>query len=129
MPDMNQDFAWGHYSKVLGKAFRSNGPQKAAFEMARTGVEGGLNAVLRKFAEVQAHEYAENEIGARISRFWEGLSADEKPRVMDEYLAEYGRLLPSDLTEHGARRVKISFLKVLAEHPRMMQRLGQIGRS
>ncbi len=75
---------------------------QTAFEMARTGVEGGLNAVLRKFAEVQAREYAENEIKGRISRYWEGLSADEKLRATDEYLAEYGRLLPSELTEHGA---------------------------
>jgi hypothetical protein len=127
MPDMGPDFAWGHYSKVLCAAFGSNG-EKAAFERARTGVEGGLNAVLRKFAEVQAREYAEHEIEGRIAQYWGGLSPDEKLRAMDEYLAEYGRLLPSELTEHGAGRLKMNFPQVLAEHPRMMQRLGQIGR-
>ena len=91
VPDMDQDFAWGHYSKVLKKAYGASGYQ-TAFEMARTGVEGGLSAVLRKFAEVQAREYAENEIAARISHYWEGLSAGEKLRAMDEYLLLPGAL-------------------------------------
>ena len=127
IPNMNPDYAWGHYSKVLHRAFGSSGHQ-TAFEMARTGVEGGLKTVLRKFAEVQVHEYVQNEVGGKISHYWEGLSANEKLHAIDEYLTEYGHLLPSELTEHGAGRVKMNFLKVLAEHPRMMQRLGQIGR-
>ena len=128
MPDMELDFAWWHYSKVLQIAYGQSG-DKAAFEMARTGNEGGLYGVFRRFAETQAEQYAQNEIHGRISRVWEGLSATEKLKAADEYLAEYGHLLPSELTENGAARVKMNFRKVLAEHPRMMQRFGQIGRS
>ena len=128
MPDMELDFAWWHYSKVLQKAYGQSG-DKAAFEMARTGNEGGLYGVFRRFAETQAEQYAQNEIHGRISRFWEGLSATEKLKAADEYLAEYGHLLPSELTENGAARVKMNFPKALAEHPRMMQRLSRIGRS
>lgn len=127
MPDMELDYAWGHYSKVLQKAYGPSG-EKAAFEMVRTGTEGGLFGVFRQFAETQAKQYAQNEIHGRISRFWEGLSATEKLKAADEYLAEYGHLLPSELTENGAARVKMNFPKVLAEHPPMMQRLGRIGR-
>ena len=94
IPDMPPDFAWGHYCKVLQKAYGPSG-YLTAFELARTGVEGGLNAVLRKFAEIQAREYAENGIRGRIAHYWEGLSTDEKLGAMDEYLAEYGHLLPS----------------------------------
>jgi hypothetical protein len=128
MPDMKLDYAWSHYSKVLQKAYGRTG-EMAAFEMARAGTEGGLYGVFRKVAETQAEQYAQNEIDARISRFWEGLSATEKLKAADEYLGEYGDLLPSELTENGAARVKMDFPKVLAEHPRTMQRLGRIGRS
>jgi len=127
MPEMDLEYAWGHYSKVLLTAYGRNG-EKAAFEMARTGAEGGLKGVLRTFARIQAEQYGQNEIDARISQFWEGLSATEKLRAADDYLAEYGRLLPAELTENGAARLKMNFPRVLAEHPRMMQRLGEIGR-
>ena len=128
MPSMEVDYAWGHYSKVLQRAYGASG-EKAAFEMARTGTEGGLYGVLRRFAIIQAEQYAQNEVEARISRFWERLSPSGKLKAADEYLAEYGHLLSSELTEHGAARLKMNFPKVLAEHPRMMQRLGRIGRS
>jgi hypothetical protein len=128
MPKLELDYAWRHYCKVLQKAYGSSG-EMAAFEMARTGTEGGLYGVLRRFARTQAEQYAQNEINARISRFLRSLSPSDKLRVADEYLAEYGHLLPSEITEEGAARIKMDFFKVLAEHPRMMQRLGQIGRS
>ena len=128
IPDMELDCAWGHYSKVLHEAYGRGSGEKAAFEMVRTGAEGGLYGVLRRFADVQARKYAQNEIAARISRFWGALSASEMLKAVDEYLVEYGHLLPSELTESGAARVKMNFPQVLAEHPRMMQRLGRIGR-
>ena len=128
IPDMELDYAWGHYSKVLREAYGGSSGEKAAFEMVRTGAEGGLYGVLRRFAEVQAGQYAQNEIAARISRFWGGLSASEMLKAVDEYLVEYGHLLPSELTESGAARVKMNFPQVLAEHPRTMQRLSRIGR-
>lgn len=102
--------------------------EKAGFEMARTRTEGGLYGVLRRFGGIQAGQYAQAEIPARVSRFWEDLSASEKLEAEDEYLAEYGHLLPSELTDNEAARVKMDFRKVLAEHPRMMQRLDRIGR-
>ena len=100
-----------------------------AFEMARAGTERGLAGVLRRVAVTRAEQYAQDEITARVSRFWEDLSATAKLEAADEYLREYGHLLPSELTEKDAARVKMNFPKVLAEHPRMMQRLSRIGRS
>ena len=127
MPSTDIEFAWGLYAKVLQKAYGGNG-EKAAFEMARTGVSGGLLAVLRKFAQLQASQYAENEIKGRISKFWEGLSLDQKTCATDEYLAAFGQLLPSELTEGSAGRLRANFPRVLAEHPRLLQRLGEVGR-
>jgi hypothetical protein len=127
MPSTDLDFAWGLYSKVLRKAYGSNG-EKAAFEMARTGVSGGLLAVLRKFAQLQATQYAENEIRGRIFHYWEKLTVDQKLRAVDEYLTTYGHLLPSEMTEGDATRLRMNFPGVLAEHPRLLRRLGEVGR-
>ena len=121
------DFEWGRCVQVLMRAFGKNGDH-AAFEMARTGNEGGLYAVLRKMAEVMAGHYGQNAVEARISIYWSSLSVAEQFAAIDEYLAKYGYLLPSELTENGAMRIKCNFIKVLEEHPKIIQRLREIGR-
>jgi hypothetical protein len=123
-----EDFDWGRTLSVLTKAFGPNG-EKAAFEMARTGTEGSLNRVLRDTAKTMATEYAESELAARINSYWNDLSTDEKLAAPDEYLERFSHLLPSELTEGGAWRVRANFPKVLQEHSRLIQRLSQIGRT
>jgi len=121
------DIDWGRCRQALIKQYGANG-EKAAFEMARTGTEQGLYGVLKTIARRMADDYAGNEISARISNFWEGLSTDEKLAASLEYLDKYGHLLPSELISGSAARVRANFLQVLKEHPRMMERLRGIGR-
>ena len=123
---MGLDFAWGRCCQVLMRAYGSDG-EKAAFEMARTGNEGGLSSVLRKMAQVMADEYADNEIAAKISSYWNGLSVEEKLAAGDEYLAKHGHLLPSELTEGSAARIRANLPKVLQEHSALVRRLRKIG--
>jgi hypothetical protein len=127
MPDTGPTFNLGRYMPFLTKAFGQNA-EKTAFEMARTGNEGGCYAVLRKVAQVLAEEYAQNEIRARVACYWNGLSVEEKLAAGDEYLDKYGHLLPWELTEGSATRVRANLPAFLEEHPRMLQRLGQVGR-
>ena len=47
---------------------------------------------------------------------------------MDEYLKKYGHLLPSELTEGSAARVRANFPKVLAQHPKILQKTRRLGR-
>ena len=70
-----------------------------AFEMVRTGLEGGLRDVLGAMAEALALEYAHKEIGARVYDYWEGLSARQRLAAADEYLDRYDHLLATELTE------------------------------
>ena len=118
---------WGRCSRLLIKEFGING-EKAAFEIIRTGVEGGLYKVLKAVARQMIDEYTGKEIPARINHFWNVLSTDEQFLVTEEYLDKYGHLLPSELTEGNALRIKANFLKVLEEHPRFMMRLRKINR-
>jgi len=119
--DIHQGFT------VLQKLFGRNG-EKAAFEMARTGNEGGLYGVLKKIALKTVEEYSGNEIKARISDYWHNLSLQEKLDAPEEYLKKYGHLLPSELTEGSAARIRGFFHRVLEEHPKLVQRLGRVGR-
>lgn len=126
LPDM--EFHWGRCVQTLMAAYGPNG-DKAAFEMARTGTEGGLHAVLGKIARSMVDQLMDNEISAKVSRYWDGLSAEQRHEAADLYLSEYGHLLPSELTEGSAARVRANMPKVLQEHPRAIQRLSRTGRS
>jgi len=121
------DIDWGRCSRLLIKEYGTNG-EKAAFEMVRTGTEGGLYGVLKAVARRMIDDYARNEIAAKIADFWEVLSIDEKLAVSEEYLNKYGHLLPSEHTEGSAARVRTNFLKVLKEHPPTVRRLRNIGK-
>lgn len=125
VPD-NEGFYRARCSNLLDKAFGSSG-SKAAFEMVRTGKEGGLYQVLKAVANLIGERYAENEIGGRISHYWVSLTLDEQLAAPDEYLQKFGHLLPSELTERSAARLRVNFPKVLEEHPKMIRRMRQIG--
>lgn len=124
---MTPSYDWGRCCQILARAYGTSG-EKTAFEMARTGNEGGLYAVLKKFARTMAEQYADNEILAMVSFYWNGLSIDEQFSACDEYLEKYGHLLPSEITEGNAVRVRANLPKVLQEHPRLIQHLSRIGR-
>ena len=121
------DFYWGRCSTRLSHIYGPNG-HKAAFEMTRTGNEGGLYAVLKAVALRMAEEYAEAWISTRIGNFMDKLTADEQFSVMDEYLKKYGHLLPSELTEGSAGRIRGDFRKALAQHPKILQKTRRLGR-
>ncbi len=120
-------FYWERCSTLLSKAFGPNG-FRAAFEIVRTGKEGGLYRVIKTVADLMAEEYSQNEISARIFHYWESLTLDEKLAAPDEYLQNYGHLLPWELTEGSAARIRVNFLKVLEEHPKMIRKMRRIGR-
>jgi len=126
VPD-NREYYWGQCANLLNKAFGPSG-YKAAFEMVRTGKEGGLYQVLKTVADLIAEKYTQNEIFARISHYWESLTLDEKLAAPDEYLSKYGYLLPSELTEGSAARLRANFPKVLEEHPKMIRQMRRIGK-
>jgi hypothetical protein len=125
---MGLDFDWGRCCQILMRAYGPNG-EKTAFEMARTGNEGGLLAVLRKMAETMAEQFAQNEIEAKVITYWNYRSVEEKLAAADEYLAKYGHLLPSELTEGSAGRIRANLPKVLQKHPDLMRKLGKVGRT
>ena len=118
---------WGQCSHALRRIYGSSG-EKAAFEMARTGNESGLYGVLKAVAMHIAEEYSKREISAKVASYWESLSVNEQFDACSEYISKYGHLIPSEITEGSAARIKANFCKVLEEHPRMLLRLQNVGR-
>ena len=101
---------------------------KAAFEMARAGTGGGLYAVLRAVAMHMAEDYAKREISAKVNAYIEALSVDEQFDACSEYIFKYGPLLPSELTEASAARIRADFRKVLERHPWLLKKTHEVGR-
>ena len=123
---VDREFYWGRCANILDKEFGSSG-FKTAFEMIRTGKDGGLYRILKTIADKMAENYSQNEISARISKYWESLTLDEQLAAPDEYLGKYGHMLPTEFTEGSAARLRLNFVKALEEYPHIIRRLRQLG--
>lgn len=123
----NEQFHWGRCLGALHKAFGRNG-EKAAFEIARTGVEGGMRHVLREVAKVMSGGYSDEWVAGWVSNYWNSLSLAEKRIAPGEYLRRFGHLLPTELTEGSAARIRGDFPRFLNEYPTLVRRLREVAR-
>jgi hypothetical protein len=111
--------------RLLNKEYGESG-QKAAFELVRTGQRGGIYYVLKKIGKQLIYEYVDRWVSTKIYTFWSSLSNEEKSEVVDEYVLKHGQLLPSELIEGYAVRIRMNFPKVLEEHPRLIRNLRMV---
>ena len=125
--DASSEQYWEHCIPILLRVYGASGV-KTAFEMARTGNEGGLYSVLKAVAMHRAEEYAQNEISAKVIAYLDSLSADEQLDACSEYISKYGNLFPSEITEGNAIRIRANFRKVLEKHPRLLLKFQDVGR-
>ncbi len=121
------DFDLGRAIRYLRKDFGPNADIAAA-QVAISGVEGGLNRVLKSIATRMVEEYSENEVSAIVSHYWNGLSTKERLDAGREYLKKFGHLLPGDVTEGSAPRVRAYLPEFLMKHPQLIRRLREVGR-
>ncbi len=112
---------------ILMKVYGRSG-EKAAFEMARTGNEGGLYGILKAVAMRIADDLSTNEITARVNAWWQAHSTEEVLEASRKYLDRYGHLLPSEMMDASAARIVANFPEVLKNHPKFVQRLRHVGR-
>jgi len=125
--DISSDYYWSQCVRVLLKVYGSSG-EKAAFEVARTGNDGGLNSVIRSVAMHVAEGYIKMEIQAKVGAYLESLSIDQQLAASCEYLAKHGHLLPTEMTEASAARIHAEFRKVLEKHPWLILKIHEVGR-
>jgi hypothetical protein len=120
-------FDWGRCIGTLMKAFGKNG-EKTAMQLVCTNVEGGLYRVLCEAGRALAEDYAENWVAGLVWNYWNSLSLAEKLAAPDEYITRFRHVLPSDLIEGNAGRIRAEFPRVLIEHPKLIQRLREASR-
>ena len=118
---------WSRCCAVLRRAYGAQG-EYVAIQRALSGHEGGLFSVTRDLASNMAEEYAQTEISARVATYWDGLTVDERLEASREYLDLWGHLLPADVTEGGAARLRAFFPRFLEKHPSMVHSLSMVGR-
>jgi len=108
---------------LLLRCYAREGGWQAAFDYARTGNNGGIAGVCKTLAARWAHEGSTEVVRARVNGFYHRLSPADRDRVVDLYLARYGHLLPPEITEDGAGRIRgAAFTRVLEAHPRLYER-------
>ena len=116
------EYQWARAVTILVEINGPNG-EKTAFEIVRTGHEGGLYALLEKIASYQAMYYLRNKTSALVSRFWGNLSADKKIDAGRQYIVRYRHLVPPELAEGTGARVLCQLPKLLNKHPEMIHGL------
>jgi len=124
---VNPEMHFGRACWLLSKAYGPDGAIVAA-NLAIHGVEGGLYGVLKTIAKGLADDFSHNEIRARVNSYWNGLSTDEQLAASRGFVAKYGHLLPADLTEGGAARVRGYLPKFLEKYPELLRKLREVGR-
>ncbi len=123
--DPNAD--WGRCADLLRQEYGPKG-EFNAFQAARLGLEGGVHAVMKAVAKRMAEDYADNQTACCVGEFFSELSLEEKLAVPDEYIDKYGHLIPADMLEGRAARIRGNFLEVLKQHPRVIRQMRNTGR-
>lgn len=117
---------WGRCSILLSNKYGKHRGDWAAFNIAKTGVEGGLYAVLKYVAKALAQQFTANWIGVRIGEFWDNLSHEERLAVPMEYLEKYRHILPKEILEQNPSLFVANFYRFLEYHPQIMKGLKNI---
>jgi hypothetical protein len=123
----HQDMDYDRSRRLLLEEYGPNG-EKIAFEMAQTGNDGGLYAVLKTIAARLANYYSRNQVRYLVDEFWNNLSYDERITAAKKYREKYGDLIPPKYTEGSIEYLTSQLPKILEEHPGMIQRLRRVGR-
>lgn len=113
------------YIGYLEKAYGKKGVEIAG-SMAKHGHDGGLLRVIQDLRDTIVQDYAQTEIEGRVWSFWPTLTYDEQMAAAQEYLSNYGYLLPQEIRERGAYPLMLHFERFLEQHTRALQILNRV---
>lgn len=118
---------WGRAVQLLRSTYGPRG-DLAAYEMQRSGVEGGLLGVLRKVAAAAVEERVKADVSAWVTSFCGRLSADEYLQVGAEYIRKHGHLLPAEMREGHALRPRLNLIELFKAHHALLVETNRVGR-
>jgi len=118
----NKDFWLARYSDLVTKGHGYDA-WKMNYEKILTGRDGGTYQLLKDVAAMILTDRSGREISARVGRFWNSLTDDEKLETVDEFLAEFGHMLPSEYRGGGGAYLKMNFPRVLEKYPQLVMEM------
>jgi hypothetical protein len=124
---VNKEFDYHRCKQFLIDEYGPNGVN-IAFEIAQTGVDGGLYAVLKAIAARLANYFARNVIRYEVHEYCKNMTVDERMAAAKEYREKYGHIIPAKFTENGIGYLTALLPQILEEHPAMLQRMKRVGR-
>lgn len=95
-----------------------------AFDIARSGAEGGLWGILQTLARLTQEQMFERLSLVVVTSYWQSTSAEQLVKDAHDYLKEYGHLMPGEMTEGSQAFLLGNFRKVLLEHPNLIRKLS-----
>jgi len=124
----SREIYWNTYLNLMNKKY---GPSAWTFryDSIMTGKDGGLNKLLKDVADLMLEDYIEREITFHVLNYWNNLTIDEKLAAPGEYAKKYGHLLPPEFTAGNAPFLKVNFVKVLEDYPRMVMEVRKLPRA
>jgi len=126
--ELPADMRWRRAVELLRKTLGPHA-ELAAFDMARSGAEGGLYGVLRRLAREAVAEQADKEVAQRVDSFCQRLTAEEYLAAGQEYLCKHGHLLPREMTTGFGGRACVNLAELLKKHHRALTALNEVGRT
>ena len=121
---INREFDLTRCYRLLAKAYGTN-TRAALFDIARTGAGGGLMGILQAAAREFGNRYAKDLISMSVESYFRVRPPTQLLADMNEYVHNYQDLLPSEMGENGAARIKGEFRAFLKEHPFVIRSLRQ----
>lgn len=118
----NKDFWLARYSNLVAKG-HGHDAWKINYEKVLTGKNGGIYQLLKDVAAMILEDRGGRENSARIWRFWNTLTDDEKLEIVDEFLTKFGYLLPSEYTAGGGAYLKMNFPRILEKYPQLVMEI------
>jgi hypothetical protein len=118
--DREIHLARGH--NLLKKIY-GDSPMQTAFEIVRTGNEGGVYGLIQRVTHAYSQEYTENMIGMTVECYWNHRTPSQLVKDAHEYADKFASMIPGELTEGSAGRIKAQYRKLLNQHPFLIQKM------
>lgn len=125
--NLNEKFDFHRCIQVFRDTYGLKG-EHVAFEIALTGVDGGIYSLMKLIAKKTSEKYSRNQIRAIVDKFLSHLSFDETLSVAGEYKRKFGRFLPFSYANGSVALLAANLQKILEEHPFMIKRMRQVVR-
>ncbi len=123
--DNNLDLGLVTFRNVF-RSMYGDRPERLLYERIIHGHDSGMNGFVRDAIDAAVEFCAAVPIANRVDEYIDSLSNDEYDTAARYYLAKWGHLLPSEITDRGLPRFAPLLRQFLKQHPRSVLQMRKI---